>query len=48
MKDHESKKKLADVEQVMEEKYSEEIYSKIKDEFKGINYEEGGWNAGHL
>ena len=32
----------------MEEKYSEEMYSKIKEELKGINYEEGGWNAGYL
>ena len=32
----------------MEQKYSEEIYCKIKEELKGINYDEGGWNSGHL
>ena len=38
---------LANVEQVMKKKYSEEN-SKIKEELNGLNYEDGGWNAGHL
>ena len=26
-------------------KYSEEMYYKIKEELKGINSEDGGWNS---
>ena len=47
-KDPESIKLLEEGEKYMEEKYSEDMYGKIKEELKGINYEEGGWNSGHL
>ena len=44
----ESKKKLEDIEKVMADKYSEEMYYKIKEELKEINSEDGGWNSGFL
>ena len=47
-KDAKSKKKLEEVENVMAEKYSETMYQTIKEELKGINSEDGGWNSGYL
>ena len=45
--DSESKIKLKEVEEELANKYSEEMYDKIKGELKDIN-EETGWNPGHL
>ena len=46
--DFESKKKLAKIEEEMADTYSEEMFIKIRDELKGINREDGGWNSGYL
>ena len=44
----ESKKRLEEVEAKMANKYSEEMYMKIKEELDGINCDDGGWHSGHL
>ena len=46
--DKESKVRLQKVEDELADKFSEDFYKKIKEEIKGINSEEGGWNSGHL
>ena len=46
--DADSKRKLEEVELEMAEKYSKDIYNKIKEELKGINSEDGAWNSGYL
>ena len=46
--DEGSKKKLEEVELEMPKLYSEDMYSKIQEELKGINSEDGGWNPGYL
>ena len=46
--DNESKEKLKEIEKEMADKYSEDMYNRIKKEVKGMNSEEGGWNPGHL
>ena len=43
-----SKQKLADIEAEMAEKYAEDMVKKIREELKGVNSEDGGWNSGHL
>ena len=48
MHDTDSETKLEKVEAEMAEKYAEEMVEKIREELKGINAEDGGWNSGHL
>ena len=48
MHDSFSIKKLEEVESEMAEKYAEDMVEKIREELKGINAEDGGWNSGHL
>jgi hypothetical protein len=48
MQDEKSKKSLEEIESKLAEKYSDIMYNKIKEEVKGINCEEGGFNSGSL
>ena len=46
--DANSKDEAKKLEKMLADKYSDSIYSKIKDEIEGINCEDGGRNSGHL
>ena len=46
--DDESKAALEDLEEELIDRYSERMYHKVKDEIKGLNNKEGGYNPGHL